>query len=664
MLLKEFSLKNNQKYKLIFEGIITLFSMIIMIIHSFNIHIPNMYIISIILFCLSTFLVFYLEINYFQNYRQLLKFDFSMDFLITIATHITYLYSVVMSIIEISQGNFFNLNMQFYEIGYELSFFIGIGHLIEDKLRVKTSLGIKDLLKLQNKEIEIVENDKIIKIKTNEVKINDIVKVAKGQSIPTDGILISNNAYLDYSSLLGEAIPREIKKGETILSGSINSGEIIYYQVNKLAANSTLNRIISQLEKIMNNKSKIEVTSQKIVKYFLPTVLIISLLTFILWLIILYLPIEVPNIFNNIYDNPIANALYHAVATLVIACPCAFGIAAPAAIYSSSFIASKNKILFSSSKIYEMINDISYIAFDKTGTITEGKPFVTKYHVENEKYDSYIYNIASLSNHPLSQAIKNYFSNDKIKTINFKDSKEVLGVGVFANYKNQSYSLTSLKYAKDNNYEFDKKIKFNESKSISVFAIDQKVVGYFQIEDKIKKDALQTINNLHKMNIKLIILSGDRKENVQEIANKLAIDYWYGDLLPDQKANIINDFKEKGKIIFVGDGTNDILAIKSATIGIAYASGSELTNSIADISLLENNLNLVYKAILLSRKTLNLVKANFIWAGIFNIICIPLAILGFIVPWLGAILMVGSTSILLMNTLISQRRNKKLIAKI
>ena len=671
MLLKEFklNLKNNIKQKLIFEGIITLFAMIIMIIHSFNVHIPNMYIISIILFLLATFLVFYLEFNYFYNYRQLKNRDFSMDFLITIATHLTYFYSVIMSIIEIVQKNFFNLNMQFYEIGYELSFFIGIGHLIEDKLRVKTSLGIKELLKLQNKEVEIVQDNQIKKVKTNQIQLNDVVKVAKGQAIPTDGILLSDHAYLDYSSLLGEAIPRDINKNQLILSGSINVGDLIYYQVTKLASDSTLNKIINQLEKIMNNKSKIEVTSQKIVKYFLPTVLIISLITFILWLILLYLPISIPAIFNNvyenpIYENPIANALYHAVATLVIACPCAFGIAAPAAIYSSSFIASKNKILFSSSKIYEMINDISFVAFDKTGTITEGKPFVAQYLNQNKQYDSYIYNLATLSNHPLSQAIKNYFANNNNETIEFENVKEILGVGIFATKSKNTYAITSLKYAKENNYVFHQKENFDENKSISVFSINNEVISYFQIEDQIKKDALQTIKNLQNMNIKLIILSGDRKENVEKIAHQLGIDYWYGDLLPDQKAEIINEFKSKGKIIFVGDGTNDILAIKSASIGIAYASGSELTNSIADISLLENNLNLVYKAILLSRKTLNLVKLNFVWAGIFNIICIPLAILGLIAPWLGAILMVGSTSVLLLNTLIAQKRNKSMISKI
>ena len=214
------------------------------------------------------------------------------------------------------------------------------------------------------------------------------------------------------------------------------------------------------------------------------------------------------------------------------------------------------------------------------------------------------------------------------------------------------------------NYIFHQKENFDENKSISVFSINNEVISYFQIEDQIKKDALQTIKNLQNMNIKLIILSGDRKENVEKIAHQLGIDYWYGDLLPDQKAEIINEFKSKGKIIFVGDGTNDILAIKSASIGISYASGSELTNSIADISLLENNLNLVYKAILLSRRTLNLVKLNFVWAGIFNIICIPLAILGLIAPWLGAILMVGSTSVLLLNTLIAQKRNKSMISKI
>lgn len=663
-MLKEFNLKNNQKHKLIFEGIITLFSMIIMIIHAFNVAIPNMFIVSIILFCLSTFLVFYLEFDYFYNYRQLRHRDFSMDFLITVATHLTYFYSFIMSIIEISQGKFFQLNMQFYEIGYELSFFIGIGHLIEDKLRVKTSLGIKELLKLQNKEVEIVQDQQIKKIKTNQIQLDNVVKVAKGQSIPTDGILLSEKAYLDYSSLLGEAIPREVTKNQLILSGSINVGDVIYYQVTKLAADSTLNKIINQLEKIMNNKSKIEVTSQKIVKYFLPSVLLISLITFILWLILLYLPITIPPIFNNNYENPFANALYHAVATLVIACPCAFGIAAPAAIYSSSFIASKNKILFSSSKIYEMINDISFIAFDKTGTITEGKPFVTQYINSNNQYNSYIYNLSSLSNHPLSQAIKNHFIKENFETITFENVKEILGVGIFGTNNKKTYAITSLKYAKENNYIFHKKQSFDKSKSISVFSIDNEIIAYFQIEDQIKKDALQTIKNLQNMNIKLIILSGDRKENVEKIAKELGIDYWYGDLLPDEKANIIKEFKNKGKIIFVGDGTNDILAIKSASIGIAYASGSELTNSIADISFLENNLNLVYKAILLSRKTLNLVKANFIWAGIFNIICIPLAVLGLIAPWLGAILMVGSTSVLLLNTLIAQRRNKVMISKI
>lgn len=663
-MLKEFNLKNNQKHKLIFEGIITLFSMIIMIIHAFNVAIPNMFIVSIILFCLSTFLVFYLEFDYFYNYRQLRHRDFSMDFLITVATHLTYFYSFIMSIIEISQGKFFQLNMQFYEIGYELSFFIGIGHLIEDKLRVKTSLGIKELLKLQNKEVEIVQDQQIKKIKTNQIQLDNVVKVAKGQSIPTDGILLSERAYLDYSSLLGEAIPREVAKNQLLLSGSINVGDVIYYQVTKLAADSTLNKIINQLEKIMNNKSKIEVTSQKIVKYFLPSVLLISLITFILWLILLYLPITIPPIFNNNYENPFANALYHAVATLVIACPCAFGIAAPAAIYSSSFIASKNKILFSSSKIYEMINDISFIAFDKTGTITEGKPFVTQYINSNNQYNSYIYNLSSLSNHPLSQAIKNYFVKENFETIAFENVEEILGVGIFGTNNKKTYAITSLKYAEENDYIFHQKQSFDKSKSISVFSIDNEIIGYFQIEDQIKKDALQTIKNLQNMNIKLIILSGDRKENVEKIAKELGIDYWYGDLLPDEKANIINEFKNKGKIIFVGDGTNDILAIKSASIGIAYASGSELTNSIADISFLENNLNLVYKAILLSRKTLNLVKANFIWAGIFNIICIPLAVLGLIAPWLGAILMVGSTSVLLLNTLIAQRRNKVMISKI
>lgn len=653
-------MRYNQKIKLSFEFVITLVLMIMMIV-GFFIKIPYHYIMGIIMFLLATFLVWYLEFDYFKVYKQLKTRDFTMDFLIAIAIHVSYFYSFFASIVKLSIGGIKNLDMEFWEVTYELSFFIGLGHYIENKLKFKTSLGIKDLLKLQNKKAHLLINNDYVEVNSNQLKKGDIVKVVNGEFIPTDGILISKEAYLDYASLLGEPLPKSINQGQRILSGSINVGNVLTYQVSKEAKESTLLQIVFQLEKIINNKSKIEIISQKIVRFFLPSILTISLITFVVWLILGYQGIY---LFNQ-YNQPIANAIYHAVATLVIACPCAFGIAAPAAIYSSSLIASKNKILFSSAKIYEMINNVSFVAFDKTGTITKGKPQIKTYQFLNDSDHKYIYSLSSSSSHPLSKTISDHFKNEfkENKLMHFDLVQEIPGVGIMATINKDLYTITSLKYAQDNQYEISDKFNFDLNQTISVFSINKKVKTIFIFDDFIKKDAKDAIAKLHKLGFKTIIISGDNTNNVANIAKQLNIDYWYGDLMPNQKALIISEFKNKGKTIFVGDGINDVLAVKSADISFTYASGSDVTNSLSDVTFLENNLNLVLKTITLAKRTLLLIWINFIWAFIFNLICIPLAVIGFIPPWLGSILMISSTSFLLVNTLFFKKRNSKIIHK-
>lgn len=654
-------MRHNQKIKLSFEFVITLISMIIMIV-GFFIKIPHHYFMGIIMFLLASFLVWYLEFDYFKVYKQLKTWDFTMDFLIAIAIHVSYFYSLFSSIAKLSTSGIKKLDMEFWEVTYELAFFIGLGHYIENKLKLKTSLGIKDLLKLQNKKAHLLINNDYVEVNSNQLKKGDIVKVRNGEFIPTDGILISKEAYLDYASLLGEPLPKTINKDQTILSGSINVGNVLIYQVTKEAKESTLLQIVLQLEKIINNKSKIEIVSQKVVKFFLPSILTISLITFIVWLILNYQGIY---LFKR-YDQPIANAIYNAVATLVIACPCAFGIAAPAAIYSSSLIASKNKILFSSAKIYEMISNVSFIAFDKTGTITKGKPQIKTYQFLNDSDRQYIYSLSSSSSQPLSKAISEYFKNEfkEYKLMHFDLVQEIPGIGIKAYINEDVYTITSLKYAQDNQYEISDKFNLDLDQTISVFSINKKVKAIFIFDDFVKEDARDIVDKLHKLGFKTIIISGDNTKNVAKIAKKLNIDYWYGDLMPDQKASIINEFKKKGKTIFVGDGINDVLAVKSADVSFTFASGSDITNSLSDVTLLENNLSLVLKTITLAKRTLLLVRINFIWAFIFNLICIPLAVVGFIPPWLGSILMTSSTSFLLVNTLFFKKRNNKIIHKI
>lgn len=647
------------KWKLFFEFLVTLISMIIMITGFFiNLDYYH-YVIAIIMFFLASFLVFYLELDYFRVYQQLKNRDFTMDFLIAIAIHITYFYSLISSIIKMSSGGIKTLNMEFWDIGYELAFFIGLGHYLEQKLKLKTSLGIKELLKLQNKKATLIHNDQLVITDVNHLMIGDLVQVANGETIPTDGILVSSEAYLDYASLLGESIPRNVLKEEEILSGSINVGDLLVYRVTKRAQDSALMQIIKQLEKIINQKSKIERTSEKIVKYFLPTILMISLLTLIFWLIIFYQGVVQ-------VEQPIAWAIYRAVAILVIACPCAFGIAAPAAIYSSSFIASKNKILFSSARIYEMIDRVQFVIFDKTGTITNGMPEVKTKQVIEDKDQEIIISLSALSQHPLAKAINSFglINFEHQKNTSFDYVQEIPGVGIKAQKGHHIYTLTSLKYAQENGYQISSKLQFDQKATTSVFAINQKVKVIFNFYDAIKNDAQVTINQLRQLGYKTVILSGDRYDQVEQIAQQLKIDYWYGDLMPEQKAELINQYKLKGKVIFVGDGINDVLAIKSADVSFSYASGSDLTNSLSDVTLLVNDLNLVLKTIVLAKRTLLLVKINFIWAFLFNFICIPLAFIGFIPPWLGVILMISSTSFLLINTLIFKRRNQIKINKL
>ena len=638
---------NKTIYKLIIEGIVFLFSFIWMIVNSIM-AIPNLYIVSIMMFFLSTVLVFYLEKDYFKTYKQLKDFSFTMDFLIALSTHITYLASIVLSIVQIAEGSIFDLTMQFWEVGFSLSFFIGIGHYLENKIKVKTSLGIKDLLKLQQKNALVFDekNNIFSSIKHNEIKKGMIIKILKGQSIPTDGILISKNAILDCSSLLGESLPRNLKENNEVLSGMINLSDELIYKCTKTSNESALNSIINQLENILKNKSNIERISEKIVKWFLPIVVLIFLITFIVWLTLSYLNIKLDffHVDQIDYSNPFAVAINHAVAVLVISCPCAFGIAAPAAIYSSSGLASKHKILFSSASVYEKMNKINFIAFDKTGTLTNGQLKVIE-QIGVKKYNDIILSMTSNSNHLISQSISNFLKDNNFLKM---EIKEIEGYGILSNYKNQNVFLGSIKYCQKNNFVFDIEIK-NTNKVVAVFAINQHVVTYFVLEDTIKENALNTISKIKEMNIIPMIISGDRKEVVHEISQKLNIENFYYNQLPIEKQEIL---KKYHKNIFVGDGINDVLAIKEADVSIAFSSGSDITNSIADISLLDKDISLVYKSIVLCKKTIKVIKFNFIWAAIFNLIFIPLAIIGIVPVWIGAAIMTLSNFVLLINNLL------------
>lgn len=627
--------------------------------HDHKIHL----ILASILFFFA-FVVIFLEKKYFLAYKNLLRKIFTMELLIAIASHVSFVYSAISFLYKISTGD--KISMEFFEVSIILFLFFNAGKYLEEKLQKKSSSDFQGILKLKNRYSYIIVDGKKEQILTNKITPGSIVFVPKGEVIPTDSTLNSDFATIDYSSINGESLPIEFVKNQEILSGSINIGEPIYLTCTKKAQDSFLMQTINRLESIFETPSKIERVSTKIVSLFTPTVLILSILTFVIWVIIGYSLGDFEQIYTGFTpprnSHPFYVGAHIGVAVLVISCPCAFGIAAPMAIYSSSILASKNRILFANSDIYEKIITTKTIIFDKTGTLTEGKPKVVEFQGDSSFWPL-IKEMAQNSKHPISLSIHNFLPEHQEKFDNFKVS-ETPGQGLeHIDLDSNKYSLISHEFAKNNNFLIDNNFKFDKLGNYTVFAKNDRVIGVFLIIDQVKESAKKVVKKFQSHGINCIIASGDNPKNVENVAKILGIKQFYANLKPNDKFELVEKLKKDTPIIFVGDGLNDILALKSADLSIAFESGSNLSNSIADISLFETDLVMVYKSLEIIKKTNKLVKLNFLWAILFNSLFIPLAFLGFINPVFSMSLMLFSSIFLILNTIIFKKRHQKFLEK-
>ncbi|MGZ9763384.1 heavy metal translocating P-type ATPase [Mycoplasma sp. 5912] len=615
----------------------------------------------LVLGILATFLVFVVSIKYFTNYYRLFKGDVGMDLLIAIGVHLSYFYSLILTIITLAtpRKGYNVLEMYFWDVPSALLTFIGIGHYLEDKLKRKSSIGIKELLQLQNRFALLVQPDgSTKKVSTRSLKIGDQIIVPKGQNIPVDAVVLENTSELDMAFINGEPLPKTVEPGDYVISGANNITTSLKLQVQKTMGESTLTKIIDKLENIVDSSSKIQRLADRIVRYFIPAILSIALISFIIWTATIYSINNFPSYLAKV-DGANNSGIYYGikigVTVVVIACPCAFGIAAPAAIYAASGLSSKNKILFASADVYEKLKNAKYIIFDKTGTLTQGKPTIQKV-LGDQSYQNIAQSLASKSHHPLSQVIANYQSFNAVEITN---EQEIPGYGIVANSNGKQYELGSYKKMLEKNFNDLVNIENFEPFSYVALAEDSKIVMIFALGDTLKADAKDMIAKFHELGLHVVIASGDNQEVVKKFASDLGIHTFYGQLQPEQKLELIEEFKKKGETIFVGDGLNDILAIKTASLGIAFASGSDLVNSAADISLMTNELQAVYQAIYLAKKTLKVIKFNFLWAFFFNLLAIPVAISGILFPWLAAIIMIISNILLLSNTLYFKNRTAK-----
>lgn len=514
-----------------------------------------------------------------------------------------------------------------------------IGKILEEKAVNKSRKSISDLMDISQDYANKVNSKTIEKISVEDVKIDDILLVKKGEKIPVDGIVIEGESNLDLSALTGESESVIVKKNNDVLSGSINLGEIIKIKATKIYTDSTVSKILSLIEEASDKKSKTENFVAKASRYYTPIVLIISIITFIVFLL-----------FSNLTTY---ESIYRALTFLVISCPCAIAISVPLSYFTAIGVSSKYGVLVKGSNYLDLLSNVNKIVFDKTGTLTNGSFKVIEFNILDNSFDKeYILDIfakvESLSNHPIAKSIVKYV-NKNINNNDVKNYKEVEGLGVSAKLKKDDIKIGNSKL-------FDDKLDIDKGKIY--LSINDKIVSSMKISDGIKNNVMESINKFNKMNIDLYMFTGDSKENALSISNKLGIKNVLYSLLPNEKYEKLEELLSDNNVVaFIGDGINDAPSLKRADIGISMGSiGSSSAIEASDIVIMDDDISKIVKAINISKYTKMIIKQNLIFALGTKILILILSAVGIANMWQAVFADVGVTIISILNTLRIMRK--------
>ena len=507
-----------------------------------------------------------------------------------------------------------------------------IGKILEEKAVNNSRNSIKDLMNIKQDFANKVVGDKTKVINVEDVKINDILIIKKGEKIPVDGIVIEGETKLNLFSLTGESDLVNKKENDEVLSGSINEGKVIKIKATKLFNDSTVSKILSLIEDATDKKSKTETFVAKMAKYYTPIVLIISVITFICFILFT--------------DLTTYESIYRALVFLVISCPCAIAISVPLSYFTGIGVSSKNGILVKGSNYLDLLSRVNKIVFDKTGTLTSGAFKVTSFNLLDSSYsEDYILKLyalgENLSNHPIAKSIMNYVNIDVNEKV--KNHKEIEGLGV-------SYTYDDKKIKIGNNKMFD--IKDDGSLNIYL-SIDDKIVSSLTINDGIKEGVENTLNELSKKSIETYMFTGDSKENALSISEKLNIDKVYYELLPTEKYEKLEELlNDKDVVAFIGDGINDAPSLKRADIGISMGTiGSSSAIEASDIVIMDDDISKINKAISISNKVKRIIKENLVFSIGVKILILVLSAIGIANMWQAVFADVGVTIISILNTL-------------
>ncbi len=579
-----------------------------------------------VMWALATPIQFYVGAQFYKGAWAALKNKTSnMDTLIVLGTNAAYFYSVYVMLFSV-KGH------QYFEASAVLITLVIVGKYLEAIAKGKTSQAISKLMTLGAKTATIVKKGKYVKIPLEDVQKGDILIVKPGEKIPVDGIITEGRSTIDESMVTGESIPVEKKKSDSVIGSTINKQGSFKFKATKIGSETTLARIIKLIEEAQTKKAPIQRFADNVSSYFVPIVIFISLATFTFWF--------------SIAKQSVGFSLIAAVAVLVIACPCALGLATPTAIMVGTGKGAKKGILIKGGDALETAHKLKYVVFDKTGTITKGKPEVTDVvsskGITEDKLLQIAGSIEKDSEHPLAEAIVQKAKQAKVKLVKITGFSAVVGKGVFASIQRKKYFIGNAKLLtsqKISSANFNEKIQQLEGqgKTVMLVAEQRKCIGLLAVADEIKEDSPKAVKMLQQLGIKTYMMTGDNARTAEAIAKKAGITNYFAEVMPEDKASYVKKLQRKGSVAMVGDGINDAPALAQADIGIAMGSGTDVAMETGNIVLMRNNLLDIPKAIKLSKMTMSKIRQNMFWALFYNSLGIPIAA-GVLYPWTGWLL--------------------------
>ncbi|MBY0121297.1 cation-translocating P-type ATPase [Bacillus sp. S/N-304-OC-R1] len=613
------------------------------------VRVPELFVHPLFQFALTIPIQFFIGAEFYDRaWKAIRNRSANMDVLVVLSTSAAFFYSHYLTFTTVKTYNPAQPVDLFYETSAFIITFILLGKLLEAKTKLRTSEAIKKLYQLQMKTATLYVNGKESNIQVEEIVPGDIIVLKPGEKVPIDGQVIDGHSVMDESLLTGESIPVEKSIGHEVYAGTINQNGLLKIRATKRISETALSQIIRIVEEAQASKAPIQYIADHITALFVPIVVVIAAVTFAVW-------------YALFQPGDLREALEKTITVLIIACPCALGLATPTSVMVGSGRAAQLGILFKEGRFLELLGKNKIIVFDKTGTITKGEPQVTDIYSELLNIEAFLEVIGAVENtsdHPIAKAI---VQRAIIDIPIFPSVSQVLsmpGYGVKATVGNQKIIIASPVYYKRKDILIPSKAADlvtkleQEGKSVMIAFIDSRFAGIIAVADEIKSTSVEAVSRLKGLGLEVIMLTGDNRNTAMAVGKKVGIHKLRAEVMPQQKAEIIQSMQQKGnKIIMVGDGINDAPALAVAHVGIALGTGSDVAIESADMTIMKDDLNRVVDAILISRKTMTNIKQNFLWAFLYNIMMIPLAMLGYLAPWIAAAAMAFSSVSVVLNSL-------------